>query len=197
MKTECARSRDWGESAALLVGLVVFLGLRNRYTVGGPTLTLTFGVILVITCGLSIFWTIAGARKLTRTVMTAAAAVSALVVVASMAKVVYLVVYQPGTISGTRLMETAISIWVSNVIVFAIAFHLLGDQDFVFPQAPGSAKASVFLDYVFLSFTTSTAFSPTDTPPVTTRARMYMMLEAAISLTTIAVAAARAVNILT
>jgi hypothetical protein len=49
---------------------------------------------------------------------------------------------------------------------------------------------------LFLSFTTATAFSPTDTPPLTTRARMFMMGESAISLMTIAIAAARAVNML-
>jgi hypothetical protein len=196
MKTEDARSRDWGESAALLVALVVFLGLPNRYTIGGQPLTLTIGTILTLTFVLSVSWTITGVRKLTPTVMTVAAAVLALIVVASMTKIVYLVVYHAEAISGIRLMETAIAIWVSNVIVFAIAYHWLGEEEFVFPRPAHSVKPIVFLDFVFLAFTTATAFSPTDTPPLTTRARMYMMLEAAISLTTIAIAAARAVNIL-
>jgi hypothetical protein len=116
--------------------------------------------------------------------------------VTSMIKVVYLVIYRAHDISGTRLMETALAIWVGNVIVFAIAYHWIGEEEFVFPRARAPAKPLVFLDYVFLSFTTSTAFGPTDTPPLTTRARMYMMLEAGVSLATIAIAAARAVNIL-
>jgi hypothetical protein len=196
MKTEGIRGRDWGESAALLVGLVVFFGLPNRYTIGGQALTLTIGTILLLTFVLSVFWTITGARKLTPAVMTMAAAILALIVIASMTKIVYLVIYHAETISGIRLFETAIAIWVSNVIVFAIAYHWIGEQEFVFPRSQHSVTPIVFLDFVFLSFTTATAFSATDTPPVTTRARMYMMLEAAISLTTIAIAAARAVNIL-
>jgi len=196
MKAEGARVRDWGESMALFVGLALYLGLPNRYTVGGPVLTLAVGVALALTCMLSILWTILGERKWTRGLMTVAATAFALTVVTSMIKVVYLVVYRAHDISGTRLMETALAIWAGNVIVFAIAYHWIGDEEFVFPRPAGSAKPLVFLDYVFLSFTTSTAFSPTDTPPLTTRARMYMMLEAAISLTTIAIAAARAVNIL-
>lgn len=53
-----------------------------------------------------------------------------------------------------------------------------------------------FLDYVFLAFTTATAFSPTDTSPLTTQARMCMMVEALVSLVVIAIAAARAINVL-
>jgi uncharacterized membrane protein len=95
------------------------------------------------------------------------------------------------------LLESALVIWISNVIIFAIIYHWIGEREFAFPRAEGEAvKPMNFLDYFFLSFTTSTAFSPTDTSPLTTRARMFMMAESAISLLTIAVAAARAVNIL-
>ncbi|RUW66408.1 hypothetical protein EOA31_31335, partial [Mesorhizobium sp. M4B.F.Ca.ET.049.02.1.2] len=73
--------------------------------------------------------------------------------------------------------------------------------DFLFPQMtlpdreirgwlPG------FVDYAFLAFTNATAFSPTDTLPLTQRAKLLMMAEALISLLTIALVAARAVNIL-
>ncbi|MGB6985140.1 MAG: hypothetical protein WBD74_04090, partial [Candidatus Aquilonibacter sp.] len=73
--------------------------------------------------------------------------------------------------------------------------------DFVFPQPVRPADINPnwqpnFLDYLFLGFSTATAFSPTDTLPLTTRARMLMMVEAAASLMTIAITAARAVNIL-
>jgi hypothetical protein len=196
MKTEDGRRRDWGESIALVVGLALYVGLPNRYAIGGPVLTLALGVVLALTCALSILSTIVGERKWTRMLMAVAASAFASSVLASMIKVVYLVVYRAHDISGTRLMETALAIWVGNVIVFAIAYHWIGDEEFVFPRPAGSVRPLVFLDYVFLSFTTSTAFSPTDTPPLTTRARMCMMLEAAVSLATIAIAAARAVNIL-
>ena len=58
------------------------------------------------------------------------------------------------------------------------------------PAKPG------FIDYLFLSFNTSTAFSPTDTMPLTGRMKLLMMLEAYVSLLTLALVAARAVNIL-
>jgi uncharacterized membrane protein len=53
-----------------------------------------------------------------------------------------------------------------------------------------------FVDYLFLAFTTSTAFSPTDTPVLSPWAKIMVMIQALISFTTVALLAARAVNIL-
>ncbi len=53
-----------------------------------------------------------------------------------------------------------------------------------------------FVDYLFLAYNTSTAFSPTDVPVLSRWAKLLMMVQATISLTTIALLAARAVNIL-
>jgi hypothetical protein len=188
--------RDWGESSALLVAVIMFFVLRDRYTVGGPVVTTVFGILAAATWVASLAATFAGSRRASRVVMLAAAAVLAVALVASMTNIVYLVVYRSSDIQGTRLLESALGIWVSNVIIFAVIYHWIGDREFVFPRREDEEQRLVFLDYLFLSFTTSTAFSPTDTPPLTTRSRMFMMLESAISLTTIAIAAARAVNIL-
>jgi hypothetical protein len=52
------------------------------------------------------------------------------------------------------------------------------------------------VDYLFLAFTNATAFSPTDTLPLSSHAKLLMMAQSGISLLTIALVAARAVNIL-
>jgi ABC-type transport system involved in multi-copper enzyme maturation permease subunit len=197
MQAGRAPRRDWGESVILLAGLALLYGTPNRYTIAGPILTYAIGTLYVATCILSLGTTFLGSRRGARTAMIAAAAVLATIVAVSMAKIVYLVVYHAASIQGTRLIETALLVWTSNVIVFAIIYHLIGDGDFAFPQPRDAAGSPLkFLDYTFLAFTTATAFSPTDTPPLTTRARMCMMAEASISLMTLAIAAARAVNIL-
>jgi len=189
--------RDWGESAALVVTLVIFFGVPNRYTLGGPFVTLAIGTALALATTLTIFMTLVGSRRAARAVVLGATVILAAALVLCMAKVVYLVVYQAGEIQGVRLLETALSIWISNVTIFAVIYHWIGEREFAFPRPGGDEDAPLtFLDFFFLSFTTSTAFSPTDTAPLTTRARMLVMLESAISLTTIAIAAARAVNIL-
>ena len=117
--------------------------------------------------------------------------------------------------NGRALLLDALNIWATNVVVFSLWYWVLdrggplidpraprGPSEFLFPQMtlpPGSAGAKErpgYVDYLFLSFNTSTAFSPTDTMPLTARMKLLMMLEATISLLTLALVAARAVNIL-
>jgi hypothetical protein len=189
--------RDWGESCAFLVVLALYFGVPNRYTLGGPEVTLLLGILLAAACVLSIVVTIAGSRRGARIAILGMAAVLTLILFASLSRIVYLVVYRASTIDGARLLASALVIWISNVVLFGVIYRWLGDEDFIFPEKPSAPPRRLsFLDFLFLSFTTATAFSPTDTPPVTTAARMLMMLESMISLTTIAIAAARAINIL-
>ena len=113
---------------------------------------------------------------------------------------------------GQTLLLDAINIWATNVIAFALWYWSIdrggpaskgvtpiSQDDFLFPQmALESCKdwSPGFPDYLYLSFTNATAFSPTDTMPLSDRAKMLMMAESAISLLTLALVAARAVNIL-
>ena len=103
---------------------------------------------------------------------------------------------------------------MTNVIVFALWFWStdrggpptcglvkLAKADFLFAQMTLNDRElrdwlPGFVDYFFLAFTNATAFSPTDTLPLSQRAKLLMMAEAMISLLTIALVAARAVNIL-
>ena len=116
------------------------------------------------------------------------------------------------------LLLDAMNIWITNVIIFALWFWNLDrggpvatgvagvakrDQiDFLFSNmlrdAAGKAPWSPgFVDYLYLAFTNATALSPADTMPLSHRAKLLMMAEAVVSLLTIAIVAARAVNILT
>jgi hypothetical protein len=177
---------------------VLFAGLRNRYTFGGPETSTAFGLFVAAVFLVSVYYTIAGERKHTQRVMALAALIIAAGTALSLAKVVHLVIYEASTIDAIRLIETAFAIWVPNVVVFAIVYHAIGVREFAFPRPAGQPadQAMAFLDYIFLSFTTATAFSPTDTAPLSTRARMLMMFEAIVSLVVIAIVAARAINIL-
>ncbi|MGP8100575.1 MAG: hypothetical protein ACLQHL_07405 [Candidatus Cybelea sp.] len=73
--------------------------------------------------------------------------------------------------------------------------------DFDFPAMDESAPVPPdwrpgIVDYLFLGFTTSTAFSPTEAMPLTARAKLLVMFQSGISLITIAIVAARTINIL-
>ncbi len=117
-------------------------------------------------------------------------------------------------IAGPELLYSSVAIWLTNVIVFSLWFWELdrggpderigqSDQapDFLFPQMVTPACAAGgwmphFFDYLYLSFTNATAFSPTDTMPLTAIAKMLMLVESLASLATIAIVASRAINIL-
>jgi hypothetical protein len=113
--------------------------------------------------------------------------------------------------SGAQLLLKAVTVWTTNVVAFGLwywAFDRGGPvrrlepnpppPDFQFPQMDDSRETSWrphLLDYVYVSYTNSIAFSPTDAMPLTRRAKLAMLFESAISAMTLLLVAARAVNI--
>jgi len=117
-------------------------------------------------------------------------------------------------------MSSAAELWLANILVFASWYWRLDaggpherartsvhtDGAFFFPQMGMTDDARIaageadwkpnFIDYLFLAFNTSTAFSPTDVPVLSRWAKVLMMIQAVISLLVIALLAGRAVNIL-
>jgi uncharacterized membrane protein len=116
--------------------------------------------------------------------------------------------------SGRQLLGGALTVWLANVIVFALWYWELdrggprrreadgGDTpDFLFPQMtdakeimPGWQPA--FSDYLYFSSTNATAFSPTDTLPLTVTAKFLMSAQSLSSFVLVVLVTARAVNIL-
>jgi len=117
----------------------------------------------------------------------------------------------------TILLRSAASLWVTNILVFALWYWRLdagGPHErakrarhtsgaFFFPQMMEGAPiehaerwSPRFVDYVFIAFNTSTAFSPTDTPILSRWAKVLSMLQALISLLVVALLASRAVGLL-
>jgi uncharacterized membrane protein len=124
-----------------------------------------------------------------------------------------------------NLLRTGAQIWLTNILVFGLWFwELDGDgpearahanaatefqnADFLFPQmqltiASGGTSQCIdplwkpqFFDYLYLSFTNSTAFSPADVMPLSRWAKALMSLEALISLITVAIVLARTVSLI-
>jgi hypothetical protein len=122
--------------------------------------------------------------------------------------------------SPVPLLRSASALWFTNMIIFASWYWRLDgggpraremrgvhtDGAFLFPQMTLTPQMKEemgeqtwspnFVDYLFLAFNTSTAFSPTDSPVLSRWAKALMMVQSLISLTTIALLAARGVNIL-
>ena len=115
--------------------------------------------------------------------------------------------------SGRTLIYASVPIWLTNIIVFGLWYWELdrggpaersvedhGRPDFLFPQMATPASSGwwtpKFFDYLYTSFTNATAFSPTDTMPLTVWAKALMGLQSLASLLTVALVVSRAVNIL-
>jgi uncharacterized membrane protein len=111
-----------------------------------------------------------------------------------------------GGVHGRTLLYAAFDVWVTNVILFALLYWELDGEtpeptDLAFVQMTNPDLAAkgwrpTFLDYLYVAFTNASAFSPTDTLPLTRRAKLLMLLQAGVSIVTLLLVAARAVNIL-
>ena len=143
---------------------------------------------------------------------------NAVLVLANAVSLVLLVrgVFQGSQLRPPALLFAGLALWVVNVAVFALLYwemdgggpearadgYVDGYPDFVFPQqqadqqglAPDTWKPS-FADYLYVSLTSSIAFSPTDAMPYSRRAKLVMGAEHLIAFATLAVIVARAVNI--
>jgi hypothetical protein len=124
----------------------------------------------------------------------------------------------PGKSEGPeQLLRSAGVLWVSNVLVFALWYWRLdaggphrrdqrrqhSDGAFLFPQmaepTPSLRERNWsphFIDYLFLAFNTSTAFSPTDTPVLSRWAKLLTMIQSSISLLIVAILVSRAIGLL-
>lgn len=147
--------------------------------------------------------------------------VTGLVTIGMIVSVILLIAALPShKESAKQLLISAAALWTTNVLVFALWYWRLDaggphgrdarlghpDGAFLFPQMtmPPDEKLAAgqqtwspnFVDYLFIAFNTSTAFSPTDVPLLARWGKVLMMLQSIISLTVLVLLAARAVNIL-
>jgi hypothetical protein len=134
--------------------------------------------------------------------------------VAQLTKLLSTMVRHSNEHNGLQLLTSSIAVWVTNVLIFSLAYWRTDrggpearancattQPDWLFPQESASKGAPLnwhptFIDYLFLSYCTATAFSPAEAQPLTPRAMLLLMLESSISLITIIAVAARAINIL-
>lgn len=120
-----------------------------------------------------------------------------------------------GHADGGAVLLTALQVWVSTIIAFGLVYWELDrggpvarrrpelwtsdEADFQFPQETDPKTAAwrpVYLDYLYVAMTNMVAFSPTDTMPMTVRAKMIMAYQALGGFILLALVISRAVNII-
>jgi hypothetical protein len=203
----------WAASAAVVAAVVLYVTLPERLTLGPVWLFPVLELALLVPLAVAV--PVRHARE-TAAHRTASIALIAVVNAANVASLVRLVdsLLNGGMNPGTQLIFAAMQIWLTNVIVFGLWYWELDrggpsarckeghrEPDFLFPQMTTPAAAPPgwtprFLDYLYVAFTNATAFSPTDTMPLTSWAKILMAVQSLASLLTVALVAARAVNIL-
>ena len=209
MHQKAPREPRWPAFVAMLTAAGVYLALPEPLSLGPTWLLLVLISLLLIPIGISAR---RGEYQLTRRLTFLA---NGIITVAMIASLILLVRGIPRHLETPQaLLRSAGALWVTNILVFALWYWKLdaggplereqangmAQSSFLFPQmivARGSSSwVPNFIDYLFLAFNTSTAFSPTDTAVLSRWAKLGTMLQSLISLTIIALLAARAVNII-
>jgi uncharacterized membrane protein len=204
----------WPSLVTIVLAIVIQVLLPERLTVGPNWLVPALEAVLLV--GL-IF---VGPRSIEREHQvrrTIAIGLTALVSVANIYSLIELshyLLHHGVTTKGEQLIYSGALIWLTNFLIFGLWYWEIdrggpgkraaghdAAPDFLFPQMSDDRIEPVdwrpsFLDYLYVSLTNATAFSPTDTMPLTQLAKSVMGVQSLVSLVTIGLVVSRAVNIL-
>jgi hypothetical protein len=203
----------WPALTAVLVAIALQLVLPQRITRGlgdRPLIPALEGALLIVLL-VANPGRISKRQAMIRSVSLALIALISVANVVSLSEVIHALLYS--TTKGRTFVYGSVPVWLTNIIVFGLWYWELdrggpaarqtpghGRPDFLFPQmsTPGldPGWAPTFVDYLYVAFTNATAFSPTDSMPLTTWAKLLMALQSLASLVIFAVVVSRAVSIL-
>lgn len=184
----------------VVIGLQIILNDKLILFSGFKYIIITLEVLLLLI--LSVFLFPVAVRRVLAIFLIALISIANII---SLGVVINLL-FTSAHIDGRQLLISSVAIYITNIIVFGLWYWELDNTridiaDFQFPQKSiGQGKEQswvpTFFDYLYVSVTNATAFSPTDTLPLTHRAKLLMTIQSIASLIAVALVAARAVNIL-
>ena len=206
--------RVWPAQLTALVAIALQITLPNRLTAGPPWLLPSLETALVVLLVIS-------TRRIRLEDDHPGRRVLAIVMIAlvSAANILSLYLLTPYLLhndvsNGQELIGAGLLIWLTNFLIFSLWYWELDRggpgvraagrdraPDFLFPQMADDRIEPLdwrphFVDYLYVSLTNATAFSPTDTMPLTPMAKGVMGAQSLVSLVTIGLIVSRAVNIL-
>jgi hypothetical protein len=198
-----------GPLVALFAVAIAYSLVDSQFRLGPAWLPLALYFALMIPLAI-VKWR--GMLHATRGLAFVAVGVFTIAVIASVAELIHRLL--DSRISAPNLLRDSALLWLLNIVVYSLWYweidgngphhrHTLGYQptDFAFPQTGLGGEFSIdwlpgYIDYLFVAFNASSAFSPTDTLVLSRRAKVLMMTQSLISISTLAVLAARAINTL-
>ena len=210
------REPRWPVALAILVVMGMFVGLPERVSLLPQWVGYTLAIAVLVPI-VAVWLTKHGTgwMRAERGATLGFFVVSLAVTVANVRFLVNAMIYSETALSGLQLMTSGVAAWVGNILIFSLLYWQVDRNgpearmartatrpDWLFPQEGAPAHAVPpdwgprFVDYLYLSYSTATAFSTTDVMPLTGRAKLLMMTESLIALVTVVVVAARAINLL-
>ncbi len=204
----------WPIALTILVVLVLLTVLPDRIRVFPVWLTYLLGIAILV--AIALVPLTGGKRQALRTERWITLLFCLIVgagMLAGLRHLLYEMFAPSGDLDGLELFTSSVAVWVIGILIFALVYWQsdrggpemrLSDRqrppDWLFPQADLDDILPhwqpTFVDYLFLSYNTSAAFSPTDVAPITARAKLMLMAQSLISLATILVVVSRAIGIL-
>jgi uncharacterized membrane protein len=203
----------WPAQVTVLAAIALQLLLPKRLTVGPTWLLPLLEAALLVGLAMATPMQLEHEHPRRRAVALAMTAVVSLANVYSLAELVHYLLHHTVE-SGRSLIVAGTLIWLTNVLIFSLWYWETdrggpgrraagrdGPPDFLFPQMSDDQIEPrfwrpQFIDYLYVSLTNATAFSPTDTMPLTPMAKTIMGLQSLVSLVTLGLIVSRAVNIL-
>jgi len=203
----------WPAQATVLAAIALQLLLPERLTAGPRWLLPALEGALLVGLSLATPRQLEREHPLRRGLALGMTALVSVANIISLALLVHLLLHH-GTKNGQELIVSGVLIWLTNVLIFGLWYwetdrggpgkRAAGRDDppdFLFPQMNDDQIQPVgwrpqFVDYLYVSLTNATAFSPTDTMPLTPTAKCIMGSQSLVSLVTIGLVVSRAVNIL-
>ena len=215
MSNRRLREPLWHVELAVVLAIGLQLFLTDHLNIGPKYAIAAFELLMLVGLRLTAPATHDRASQIRRQVGLTLTGLVSLANISSLLIVCHFLINGTHVIEGKELLLSAVAIYVANIIVFGLWYWQIDGGgpggrgthrppvDFLFPQmnTPSDVTeqpgwAPTFFDYLFISITNGTAFSPTDTMPLTHRAKLLMSIQAFVSLSTVALVAARAINIL-
>lgn len=213
VSTHSIESR-WPVALTILVVLVLLTVLPDRIRVFPVWLPYLLGLVILV--AIALVPLTGGKRRALRTERWITLLFCLLVGAGMLVGLRHLIfeMFDPtGDLDGLELFTSSVAVWMIGILIFALVYWQsdrggpemrLSDRrrspDWLFPQADLDDILPhwqpTFVDYLFLAYTTATAFSPTDVAPISTWAKLMLMAQSLISLATILVVVSRAINIL-
>jgi uncharacterized membrane protein len=204
----------WQVQGTLLVAIGLQFALPKRLTAGPTWLVPTLEGVLLIGLAIASPKRLEGEHTRRRALALSLIALVSAANVFSLWELTHHLLHSRHPVGGRELIIAGMLVWLTNFLIFALWYWELDrggpgkrasgqDQapDFLFPQLTDDRIEPLnwrpqFIDYLYVSLTNATAFSPTDTMPLTPMAKSVMGVQSLVSLVTIGLIISRAVNIL-